>query len=209
MQRLAGIIEVATLKRGAEVKRWASQQACHHRRLTQHVSLMTDEFFLLESSKVGLESKESYVVVRNRTAFLRVLGAEPEWSLMTATADEDHGRVLVCTDQRRLVEAALRLGAELNTSPTVDRDWKGREYVKVCVITRKPGESGEAFDKDNKRAFGRFFEIFDSLPRLGDRPVVERRNLYDELALGDQGEDVYLSDGVWLGSDGSLRDQDR
>ncbi|MGK2899593.1 MAG: hypothetical protein ACSLE9_13060 [Burkholderiaceae bacterium] len=170
---------------------------------------MTDEFFLLESSKVGLESKESYVVVRNRTAFLRVLGAEPEWSLMTATADEDHGRVLVCADQRRLVEAALRLGAELNTGPTVERDWKGREYVKVCVITRNPGESDEAFDKDNKRAFGRFFEIFDSLPRLSARPVVERRNLYDELALGDHGEDVYLSDGVWLGSDGSLHDRGR
>ncbi|WP_133698746.1 hypothetical protein [Roseateles toxinivorans] len=170
---------------------------------------MTDEFFLLESSKVGLESDESFVVVRNRTAFLRVLGAEPEWSLMTATADEDHGRVLACADQRRLVEAALRLGAELNTRPTVERDRKGREYVKVCVITRDPGQSDEAFDKDNQRAFGRFFEIFDSLPRLNDRPVVERRNLYDELALGDHGEDVYLSDGVWLGSDGSLHDRGR
>jgi len=170
---------------------------------------MIDEFFLLESSKVGLESKESYVVVRNRTAFLRVLGAEPEWSLLTATADEDHGRVLVCAEQRRLVEAALRLGAELNTGPTVERDWKGREYVKICVITRNPGESDEAFDNGNKRAFGRFFEIFDSLPRLSARPVDERRNLYDELALGDNGEDIYLSDGVWLGRDGSLNDRGR
>ncbi|RYZ79136.1 MAG: hypothetical protein EOP06_27760 [Proteobacteria bacterium] len=170
---------------------------------------MTDKFTLLRSSKVGLESKESYVVVRNRTAFLRVLGAEPEWSLMTATADEDHGRVLACADQRRLVEAALRLGAELNTGPTVERDCKGREYVKVCTITRNPGESDEAFNKDNKRAFERFFDIFDRLPKLIDRPVVERRNLYDELALGDQGEDVYLSDGVWLSSDGSLQDRGR
>ena len=170
---------------------------------------MTDEFVLLESSKVGLDSKESYVVVRNRTAFLRVLGAEPKWSLMTATADEDHGRVLVCADQRRLVEAALRLGAELNTGPTVERDWKGREYVKVCVITRDSGETSEAFDKENKLALGRFFEIFDSLPRLNDRPVIERRNLYDELALGDHDEDVYLSDGVWLSSDGSLHDRGR
>ena len=170
---------------------------------------MTDEFILLESSKAGLDSKECYVVVRNRTAFLRVLGAEPAWSLMTATADEDHGRVLVCADQRRLVEAALRFGAELKTEPTVQRDWKGREYVKVCVITRNPGETDEAFDRENKRAIGRCFEIFDSMPRLSDRPPIERRNLYDDLALGDRDEDVYLSDGVWLSSDGSLHDRGR
>lgn len=144
---------------------------------------MTNTFSVLESKKVGLESKESYVVVRDRTAFLRILGAEPEWCLVTATADEDHGRVLVCLDRRRLIEAALRLGVELNTEPTVKRDWKGREYVKVCVITRESGESDKAFDKENTRALGRFFEIFDGLPRLSDRPIIERRNLYDELAL--------------------------
>lgn len=170
---------------------------------------MTNTFSVLESKKVGLESKESYVVVRNRTAFLRILGAEPEWSLMTATADEDHGRVLVCSDQRRLIEAALRLGVELNTGPRVERDRRGREYVKVCFITRDSGESDEAFDKENTSALRRFFEIFDGLPRLSDRPIVERRNLYDELALSDHGEDVYLSDGVWLSSDGSLHDRGR
>lgn len=170
---------------------------------------MPHTYSVLESNKVGLESEESYVVVRDQTAFLRILGAEPEWSLMTATADEDHGRVLVCRDRRRLVEAALRLGAELNTAPSVERDWKDREYVKVAVITRNIGESNDAFDKENDRAIGRFFEIFDGLPRLSDRPIVERRNLYDELALGDIGEDVYLSDGVWLRSDGSLHERGR
>lgn len=170
---------------------------------------MKNTISVLESTKVGLESKESYVVVRNRTVFLRILGADPKWFLMTATADEDHGRVLVCTDQRRLIEAALRLGAELNTGPTVERDWKGREYVKVCVITRESGESDGAFDEENGRALGRFFEIYDNLPKLCSRPIDERCNLYDELALDEQGEDVYLSDGVWLSSDGSLHDRGR
>jgi len=109
---------------------------------------------------------------------------------MTATADEDHGLVLVCADRRRLIEAALRLGAELNTGSTVERDRKGREYVEICVITRDSGESDEAFGKENNRALGRFFEIFDGMPKLSDRPIVERRNLYDELSLGDHGEDV-------------------
>lgn len=170
---------------------------------------MPNSFLILESRKVGLDSKESYVVVRDRTAFLRVLGAEPEWTLMTATADEDHGRIIVCRDQRRLVEAALRLGAELNTGPAVERDWKEREYVKIAFITRSSGESDDAFDKENDRVIRRFFEIFDGLPRLSDRPIIERRNLYDELAIGERGEDVYLSDGVWLSSDGSLHDLGR
>lgn len=170
---------------------------------------MTNKFSIIESNKVGLDSKESYVVVQGRTAFLRILGAEPEWSLMTATAGEDHGRVQVCSDQRRLVEAALRMGAELNTEPSVERDWKGREYVKICTITRDSREGDGTFHDENDRVLGRFFEIFDGLPKLCDRPIVERRNLYDELALGDHGEDVYLSDGVWLGSDGSLHDRGR
>lgn len=170
---------------------------------------MTNDFLVLPSNKVGLESKESYVIVRNRTSFLRILGAEPEWSLMTATADEDHGRVLVCADQRKLIETALRLGAELKTAPKVERDWKGREYVKICLTTRNSGESDEAFDKSNNCALQRFFDIFDSLPELSGRPSGEKRNLYDDLALSDSGEDVYLSDGVWLSSDGSLHDRGR
>lgn len=170
---------------------------------------MSNQFLIHESSKVGLNSKESYVVVRDRTAFLRILGAEPKWSLMTATADEDHGKILVCRDQIRLVEAALRLGAELNTGPAVERDWKGREYVKIAIIIRKSGESDDAFNEENDLAINRFFEIFDGLPKLSDRPMVERRNLYDEIAIGDGGEDVYLSNGVWLSSDGSLHERGR
>jgi hypothetical protein len=37
----------------------------------------------------------------------------------------------------------------------------------------------------------------------------EMRELYDALAPSDGGEDVYLSDGVWLTSDGSLHDRGR
>ncbi|MDR2332497.1 MAG: hypothetical protein LBE61_03325 [Burkholderiaceae bacterium] len=170
---------------------------------------MPNSFSVLESKKIGLESKESYVVVRCQTAFLRILGNEPKWKLMTATADEDHGLILVCADRRRLVEAALRLGLELNTRPTVENDWKGREYVLIAAITRESGESDEAFNKENDRVLRRFFEIFDGLPKLSERTIVERQNLYEELAVGDHGEEIYLSDGVWLSNDGSLNDRGR
>ena len=56
---------------------------------------MTATFQIIKSSKVGLDSDESYVVIRNQTSFLRVLGGEPTWELMTATASEDHGRIMV------------------------------------------------------------------------------------------------------------------
>ena len=91
---------------------------------------------VLKSDKVGLNSKESYVVVRGKTSFLRILGCEPEWELMTATASEDHGRIRVCSDQRRLVESALRLGAELKTEPKVEKDWMQRSQhsrLRLCA----------------------------------------------------------------------------
>lgn len=167
---------------------------------------MKKSFTLLESNKVGLEGKEHYVIVQGQTVFLRILGGEPEWSLMTATASEDHRHLLVCHDQHRLIESALRLGAELNTFPIVDRDWKGRRYAKICTITREPGVTDEVFTKENDRVLNRFFEIFDSLPKKIKRTRIGRRNLYDELGLGHDGEDIYLSDGVSISRNGKLTD---
>ncbi len=37
---------------------------------------------ILKSGKVGLNSRESYVVVRRKTSFLRIFGCEPDWGLM-------------------------------------------------------------------------------------------------------------------------------
>ena len=43
---------------------------------------MKHEFEIHTSNKVGLDSKEGYIVTRGNTGFLRVLGAEPQWSLL-------------------------------------------------------------------------------------------------------------------------------
>lgn len=168
---------------------------------------MTDAFEILRSKKTGLDSIESYVVTRNGTSFLRVLGDEPKWELMTATASEDQGRIAVCSDQRRLVESALRLGSELDTLPRVEKDRIGREYVKICVITRETGQNADVFDEENSRIFRRFFEIYDKYQDPSLRGGDEMCELYDALATDDEGSDVYLSDGVWLSSDGSCHDR--
>ncbi len=170
---------------------------------------MTDTFQIIKSCKVGLDSEESYVVIRDQTSFLRVLGGEPEWELMTATASEDHGRIQVCSDQRRLIESALRLGGELKTEPKVERDWQKREYVKVCVITRDVGQRDEVFENEISALFRRFFRIYDEHKTLGSRAGDEMRELYDALSTDDEGGEIYLSDGMWLSNDGSVHDRGR
>jgi len=170
---------------------------------------MTNTFQIIQSSKVGLDSKESYIVTRDEISFLRILGADPEWQLMTATASEDDGRTQVCNEPVRLIEAALLLGVEIDTNPKVETDWKEREYVKVCVIKQESSEDDEAFDKELKELFIRFFEIYDSYKAIKTRKNSEMCDLYNALAIDDQGSDVYLSDGIWLTNDGSLDDRGR
>jgi hypothetical protein len=170
---------------------------------------MTAPFQIIRSSKVGLDSDESYVVVRDWTSFLRVLGGEPTWELMTATASEDRGRIKVCSDQRHLIESALRLGGELKTDPKVEKDWRNREYVKVCVITRDSGQSDEVFNSENSGLFRRFFEIYDEHKGLGSRARDEMRELYELLSTDNGGGEVYLSDGIWLSNDGAVHDRGR
>lgn len=124
---------------------------------------MAANYMVLVSNKVGLESEEGYLVVRNGISFLRVLGGEPNWDVITATADEDHGGIRVCPERLRLVESALRLCAEYGEHPEVKTDRRGREFVKLGVVTRQPGESEEEFQRANDEVFQRFFEIFDGL----------------------------------------------
>lgn len=193
-------------------KKSEPRQACAWYMQNQRKMLketMKRDFEIHTSNKIGLVSKESYIVTRGSKGFLRILGAEPEWSLMTATANEDDGRIQRCPDQLRLAEAALRLGTELKTEPRVERDWQGREYVKICVITQDAGQAQEAFDKENADLFRRFFEIYDQCANLINRGEDDMRELYDTLSSDSDGGDVYLSDGLWLRSDGSLVDRGR
>ena len=168
-----------------------------------------DNFEILESSKVGLASPDSYVVTRSKTSFLRLLGKHPAWELMTATASEDRGSIRVCADQRRLIEAALRASTELGgTQPRVEKDWVGREYVKLCALSQEPGESDDLVKSQLNAIIARFFHFYDHHESPTERGRDDMRFLYDAL-LVENGEDVYLSDGVWLGSDGSIHDRGR
>lgn len=123
---------------------------------------MTHPYQIVRSNKVGLDSEESYVVARNGVSFLRILGGEPHWTVMTATASEDLGPIQVCADLQRLVAVALRLCKELDSSSKVVKDRLGRPYVTIGTITREAGESEDDFQRINNALFQRFFDIFDS-----------------------------------------------
>jgi len=55
----------------------------------------------------------------------------------------------------------------------------------------------------------RFFETYDDLQTRADDARNEMRDVYRALAGGCDGGEVYLSDGVWLSSDGSMHDRGR
>ncbi|WP_037469642.1 hypothetical protein [Shewanella marina] len=167
------------------------------------------KFKILESNKVGLNSKEGYVVTRDDISFLRILGSQPELELMTATASEDCTPIRVCTDQLRLIETSLLLGAENNTALKIDVDWKGREYVKICTIKGDLNEDDGLLNKELKNLINRFFEIYDNYKTIELRSNGEMLVLYNELTVDDHGGDVYLSDGIWLSKDGSLHERVR
>jgi hypothetical protein len=170
---------------------------------------MSDDFDVLRSIKNGLNSPESYVVAREGIGYLRLLGSEPHWSLITATASEDHGRIKVCNDKHRLVESALRLGVEIGTCPIIDVDWMGREFIRICIVNQLPGEERESVRQKLSRLLTRFFEIYDEHLPLKSRSGNEMRELYASLTTDDSGNDLYLSDGLWLSVDGSLHDRGR
>ena len=118
-------------------------------------------FQFTRSTKVGLESEDSYIVVRDGVSFLRILGGEPNWTLMTATASEDGGQTLVCKDQRRLVASASRLCAEFGSRPEISTDHFGREYVIIGRIRRASGENDQDLLNDADDICSKFFEIYD------------------------------------------------
>jgi len=179
---------------------------------------MPDVFEVLPNRKTGLNSPDSFIVVRGNTCYLRIQGSHPAWELMTATADEDDGRIRVCPDQNRLINAALQLCTKRGGNPQFFEDHEKRPYAKLLRFVREPGAGIDRFNAIAQELFEQFFTIYDGLApsvearstRSSKAPALDdSRELYETLATDDSGGDVYLSDGLWLSSDGSVHDRGR
>ena len=170
---------------------------------------MGKEHQIHPSNKTGIKTKESYIVTRKTTSFLRIIGEKPHYKMWTATASEDSGEFHVCRDQVRLASAALKFGAELGTQPSRSKDRSGREFIYVCEINIKPGGTSKDDEDVLDRVIGRFFEIYDACDPSQPEQRNEMREIYQCFATDDSGDDVYLSDGVWLRNNGSTHDSGR
>lgn len=160
------------------------------------------------SNKRGFGDQESWIVTRGRTSYLRIIGEYPSYSVMTATASEDDKSYIVCSDKIKLTSSALQLGTALNIPPSREADRSGRAFIRICQIAFVPDRRAD--DLDEIFAFlETFFKIYDSCSPNSSAAMDEMREIYSALSHSSSNEDVYLSDGVWLSSDGRLYDRGR
>lgn len=155
-------------------------------------------FDIKKSNKSYIQSNEHFIVVRDQFVFLRIVGKEGCYHIITATADEDNAAIRAYPHQQTLNDSALKLSERLGVRPTVKYDYHNRSYVEIAKCE---------YISDAYRAAELLFKIIPESTE--NHPDNSLENLYQELSIDDSGEDVYLSDGVWLSSDGTLRDVGR
>lgn len=122
---------------------------------------MAVDFDIRHSYKRHLNASEKFMVCRGNTIFLRILGEEPNYEIMTATADEDGTNFTRVENQQYLMETALRLAAEIGIKTFVIKDNFGREYVKICPFQ---------YISDAFRVSDMFFTMYDQFQELDKRP---------------------------------------
>jgi hypothetical protein len=165
---------------------------------------MNDEIAIRPSRKTALNSREQYIVTFGDFVCLRILGDGSDYEVMTATADEDNKRFLAPANQALLIELAQKTAEALGGASLMCRDNYGRNYVKICRIEN---------DEDARRVVEVFSGLLHEQVQAGERVESEDRRelreIYEAIAPDDSGEDAYLGDGVWMSSDGRLKDLGR
>ena len=156
------------------------------------------EFDIKRSAKAYINSSEHYIITAIGVVYMRIVGSEGNYVVMTATAGEDYCGDVACSNMVALNEAALRTSKEFGLEPTVKRDYHGREYVELCQCE---------YISDAFRAAEQLFKFFEEC--CSGRSTNELVEVYSSLAIDDSGADVYLSDGMWLSNDGSISDHGR
>jgi hypothetical protein len=163
------------------------------------------------SNKRGFSTKESYIVTRQGESFLRIVGGDQFFEVLTATASEDNrGGFRVCGERASIIGAAVQLSAELGVNPGFSKDSSGREFINICGISlREPCKVHDDEWAEIDSALCRFFDIFDDSRQTPGNGRNDLQEIYGDLATDDSGDEVYLVDGVWLSSDGTLHDRGR
>jgi hypothetical protein len=109
-------------------------------------------FDIRKSSKSYINADEHFIVVRDDVLYLRIVGKEFHYNVLTATASEDSGNIVVFNDQAYLIEIALRVAEYYDAQPLLKTDHLQRPYVDFGRCD---------FLSDGHRAAEKLFEFLD------------------------------------------------
>lgn len=121
------------------------------------------DFQFIETEKLGGNWSQQFVIVREKSVYLRVVGDGANYRVMTATASEETGGYHICQDKERLLETASRLARTFSCTEHNSKDGKGREYIQLFTMSQEEDETDEVFTKHFEEMVGEFFIIYDGL----------------------------------------------
>ncbi len=123
-------------------------------------NIQYDDFDIRKSSKAYIEAEEHYIVVHNGTVYLRVVGQEGAYVVMTATSGEDACPDAAFGDQQALNDAARGVAKLVHCLPELKYDYHNRPYVKICECE---------YLSDVYRAAASLFELLAANPSHSNR----------------------------------------
>lgn len=157
-----------------------------------------------QSTKFDYAHEQYYAVAGGHTLLRLTLGTisgQPGGAIKTATAS-DFGAAPIYRDREALAEAMCgsvkNLGGRAQ-DVSIEVDGKGRLFGEITLS----GSREQLIEAIQWLAEEMARQLFRSLEDTHDSGYSDLRELYDDLCHA-VGEPVYLSDGVYLGSDGSL-----
>ncbi|QFU11004.1 hypothetical protein FIU84_03175 [Stutzerimonas frequens] len=123
-------------------------------------NIQHDKFDIRKSSKAYIEAEEHYIVIHNGTVYLRVVGQEGAYAVMTATSGEDMAPGAAFSDQQALNDAARGVAKLVGCVPELKYDYHHRPYVKICECE---------YLSDVYRAAAGLFELLEASPSHSNR----------------------------------------
>lgn len=143
------------------------------------------------SNKLSSDQEEQCVHSKG-FVFFRIVAEGDLLKVMTATAAEDTGELRPFHDQQRFLAATRSVLSERDEEWSEKEDWKGRPYVEAAFPA-----GADVLHMVHTVLLSLGFED------IGVSALRELKEIYNEFAIED-GEDTYLSDGMWMTPDGRM-----
>lgn len=145
------------------------------------------------SNKLSLRQEE-FRICSKPYVFFRLIAGRDGVRLMTATAAEDTAEYRAYENQASLISATSRAFEDRSLNYETKNDLMGRSYVETSVYPDKNDLLHLAATVLDQIGF-------EDISVLALR---EMKAIYDGFSVDDSGEYTYLSDGIWITSDGRL-----